>query len=63
MKIPGEVSPIQVNQDQSYTLPNKSDPRKNDKNYACLIIKKMDFYCSKTNLEKHSNYLYRVFER
>jgi len=40
-----------------------NDPRKNDLKYACLKIKKADFFCTKANLIKHSRYLMRVFER
>jgi len=40
-----------------------ADSRKNDKEYACLIIKRAEFFCTKANLMKHSNYLMRVFEK
>ncbi len=39
------------------------DPRKNDNKYVCLMIKKTEFFCSKENLTKYSNYLSRVFEK
>lgn len=40
-----------------------SDPRKNDIKYACLLVKRAEFFCTKENLQVHSNYLMRVFEK
>ena len=31
--------------------------------YVCLSVKKMEFYCSKDNLSKFSNYLFRIIEK
>jgi len=40
-----------------------NDPRKNDTTFACLQVRRAEFFCTKENLIKHSNYLMRVFER
>lgn len=40
-----------------------NDPRKNDTKYACLQVKRAEFFCTKENLIKHSHYLMRVFEK
>ena len=40
-----------------------SDPRKNDTRFACLQVKRAEFFCTKDNLLNHSNYLRRVFEK
>lgn len=40
-----------------------ADPRKNDTLHACLSIKRVEFFCTKVNLIKHSHYLMRVFEK
>jgi hypothetical protein len=40
-----------------------ADSRKNDKQYACLIIRRAEFFCTKDNLIKHSNYLMRVYDK
>ena len=40
-----------------------NDPRKNDTQYACLHMKRAEFFCTKENLVKHSNYLMRIFEK
>lgn len=39
------------------------DPRKNDTKYACLQVRKAEFFCTKENLLIHSHYLMRVFEK
>lgn len=31
--------------------------------YVCLSIKKMEFFCTKDNLSRFSNYLFKVIEK
>ena len=54
-----------LNVDLSPFVPSckQPDPRKNDPSYACLRVRNQDFFCTKANLIKYSNYLMRVFEK
>lgn len=61
-RISMEPSPIQQANDISYAK-NSKNLKRGDPNYACLAIKKLEFFCTKENLIKFSNYMSRLFDK